>query len=125
MDIVKALDIRYVYLLHRNGEKSRCLMSARVVGAERKESILHEKFKEQRFVIGSRSWGYKIGISNNIDRRITEINDNFRSGKTEWFKLNPFQVLYVVIYLGFWDLLYKSTALLFLIVLALVGMLIS
>lgn len=125
MDIVKSLDIRYVYLLRRSGRKTRCIFSAKVVGAENKEVLLHEKFKDKRFVIGSKSSGYKIGISNNVDRRVTEINDDYRSGKTEWFKLNPLEVLYVIIYLGFWDVLHKSIALIILCIIAFLGFLIS
>ncbi|MTB53005.1 GIY-YIG nuclease family protein [Lewinella sp. W8] len=117
-------DYREVYQLHarfssRGRSRRKSLMvkkriALKVPFAEAFEKRLHKKYDEYRIwdIRKAPSPGlfkniYKIGISSDTDRRVEEINDDPKSGRTEYFLLYPSQAASIRIqirtyWLAFW-----------------------
>ena len=93
-------EIRYIYLLKRTGhDEARLVVKKRMIDADKIERKLHQHFKKSRFTMTKKikqgQWAQshvKIGISNDVDRRLRDVNnDFFKSGRTEWFAMHLFE----------------------------------
>lgn len=104
--------MKRVYLLRRrmlNQDKAALLASFWVWNAERTEKRLHKLFKTSRFKMTRRAgatplapfaFHVKIGIAKDVQERQREVSRNiYGSGKTEWFRINLFQLLTIVLIL--------------------------
>lgn len=84
---------QYIYLLKKTGSKTAKIIHIVKVDDMRKaEKAAHDNWARYRRTLTEKSrskWGegfYKIGLSNDPQRRIIEINKNiFQDGETEWF----------------------------------------
>lgn len=97
-------EFKYIYLFKRvEHKRAKVILKRRMWNAEKIERQLHSYFKKSRFKMTNRvqkgKWmqaHVKIGISKDVDRRIQAVNsDIFKSGHTEWFAMNIFELLLV------------------------------
>jgi hypothetical protein len=102
------MDFRHVYILQKTGKRKVSIVTFRkMLNASKVEKNLHNWFsdsktdpKRVRFSING---VYKVGISNNVTRRLEEINEsNLESGATEWFSLNWLEVTLLIILLNWY-----------------------
>ena len=92
---------KYVYILKRVGDKeAEIIFKRQFWNAPYIERRLHKVFKECRFNLFEQTKNnsffnnhYKIGFSDNPERRLRYINKSeLKEGFTEWFRLNDFEL---------------------------------
>lgn len=101
---------KFIYILIKENQNIRLLYHKKVWFAEHYETRLHNMFCDKRIeeIKESDKSGVftkviKIGISNNTKARIENIKEDLKSGKTEWFKLNDFEIVCVRLWVWvFW-----------------------
>lgn len=118
---MRVLDIQYIYLLRRRGRKIDCLFAVRVPFARKREQRLHNMFRRSRFqmtkkqkvaprgLLSIAESQCKIGITNNLPRRLGRIQADKLSGKTEWFALSRAERLAVRYWLFKWKVKWLCT----------------
>jgi len=101
-------EFKYIYLFKRvEHKKAKVILIRRMWNAEKIERYLHDYFEKSRFKMTRRvpigKWmqaHVKIGISKNVDQRIRAVNSNiFKSGHTEWFAMNIFELVMVMAFI--------------------------
>jgi len=101
-------EFKYIYLFKRTEHrKAKVILKRRMWNAKKIEGYLHKYFKKSRFKMTKRvpkgKWlqaHVKIGISRDVDKRIRAVNSNiFKSGHTEWFAMNIFELVMVMAFI--------------------------
>ena len=104
LGMAKLIDNRFVYMMLRTkNNEARIIVCQKLMNARKLEKRLHRQFKDSRFEMSPRikyrKWWQnhvKIGIAKNPKRRREQVSkDIFRSGRTEWFALTDFELLFV------------------------------
>ena len=114
----------YVYILLRDGVKSaKIVYTVRVYNARLIEKRMHEIFGCSRFTMSARTKPgkymqehVKIGIAGDPKKRLEDINQNFTSGKTEWFAMTGLEIVLCIVWLHYFSYRYLYSLLVFVIV---------
>lgn len=122
-------DRRYVYLMIRTKEnEARIIVCRKMLNARKVERRLHRTFGDSRFImtkkIRYRKWfqnHIKIGIAKNPVQRKNQVSKNiFKSGRTEWFAINDFELLLLHLHLWWNAVRLKAYLLTFVIIIFLI-----
>lgn len=97
-------EFKYIYLFRRCGkEEATLVLKKKMWNAAKIEKQLHRFFDKSRFRLTKSVWRgrwmqmhIKIGISKDADKRLKSVNNAFfKSGNTEWFAMNIFELIFV------------------------------
>ena len=97
-------EFKYVYLFRRCArEEATIILKRKMWNAAKIEKRLHQYFDKSRFRLTKKIFRFKwmqmhikIGISKDPDQRLRSVNNNFfKSGNTEWFAMNIFELIVV------------------------------
>ena len=101
-------EFKYVYLFRRCAHNEATLiLKKKMWNAAKIEKQLHRYFDKSRFRLTKNVFRFKwmqmhikIGISKDPTQRLQSVNNNFfKSGNTEWFAMNVFELVFVYLWI--------------------------